>query len=210
MANGANDNTKRPGRRIGSRRAGSFAAVLIGASLAVAACGGGSDGPGVASAGSSSTAPAKSSPSSAKKSALAYSTCMRGHGVPNFPDPDSKGQIVVQGTQENGLGPDSPQMKAAVQACKSLEPRPSAQQQRQDYAKTLRFAKCMRANGVPKFPDPQAPGSGPQTGSQKKPSSGDQDQPDPSSPQFKSAMQGCQQYLPGGAEINTESGSAER
>jgi hypothetical protein len=183
-------------------------AALIASGLLVAACAGGSGGPRVAGAGSSTTTPAKSSSSGAKRaSALAYSKCIRAHGVPDFPDPDSKGQIQLQAGPGSDLAPDSPRFKAAQQACKSLEPHPSAAQQRQDYAKALRFAQCMRAHGVPTFPDPQPPGSGPQTrSSSHKGAGGNGSQFDPNSPQFKTAMQACRHLIPGGAEFSTSTG----
>jgi hypothetical protein len=54
----------------------------------------------------------------------------------------------------------------------------------------LAFADCMRANGVPNFPDPK-PGGGFQLGSGI----------DPSSPAFRAAQAKCQKFmpLPGGA-----------
>jgi hypothetical protein len=176
------------------------AAAAIAATLLVAACGGGSNGPGVAGAGRSATTPARSSSKApTKATALAYSRCMRAHGVPNFPDPNSNGQIQLQAGPDNGLGPDSPAMQSASQACKSLEPTVPIGQQRRDFAKALTFAKCVRSHGVPGFPDPQPPGSGPTTQSQKGQGQGDTTpQFDPASPPFKAAMQACQKYAPGG------------
>jgi hypothetical protein len=56
-------------------------------------------------------------------------------------------------------------------------------------SQVLEFAKCMRASGVPSFPDPQ-PGGGftfqPGTGV------------DPSSPAFSAARAKCQRFIPGG------------
>ncbi len=59
--------------------------------------------------------------------ALAFSKCMREHGVANFPDPqqDSSGGVgVTVGAQGNGgaLDPESPTFKTAMQACQSLIP----------------------------------------------------------------------------------------
>jgi hypothetical protein len=52
---------------------------------------------------------------------LRYSACMREHGVPNFPDPkiNAEGGLELSG---DGINPDSPQYKAAEQACKDLAP----------------------------------------------------------------------------------------
>ncbi len=51
----------------------------------------------------------------------------------------------------------------------------------------LRFAQCMRAHGVPNFPDPNAGGGGFQLGSGI----------NPQSPAFASAHQACARLLPG-------------
>lgn len=48
----------------------------------------------------------------------------------------------------------------------------------------LQFARCMRANGVPSFPDPGS-GPGPQNS-----------EFDPQSPAFQTAQKACQKYLP--------------
>jgi hypothetical protein len=48
----------------------------------------------------------------------------------------------------------------------------------------LKFAECMRANGVPSYPDPSS-GPGPQTAPIN-----------PQSPSFETAQKACQKYLP--------------
>ena len=52
---------------------------------------------------------------------LRYSQCMRTHGLPQFPDPKFSGG-GVQLRLPAGLGPDSPSLKAAENACRSLQP----------------------------------------------------------------------------------------
>jgi hypothetical protein len=50
---------------------------------------------------------------------LAWARCIRGHGVPNFPDPDfSAGGVSIA----NPGGTNSAQMNAATAACRSQEP----------------------------------------------------------------------------------------
>jgi hypothetical protein len=205
MYDDTNHTAHPPPRRTGRlRRAGSVAAGLTASVLLVAACGSGSNAPGVAGAGSSTTAGNAASGGSAKKSALAYSKCMRSHGAPNFPDPNSKGEIAIDGTPENGLGPDSPGFKKALQACKSLEPGPgTVAEQRKNYAQALKFAKCMRSHGVTNLPDPSPPGSGPQTQSHSGPGSSATQGINPDSPVFKRAQQACHSLQPGGAELST-------
>jgi hypothetical protein len=54
----------------------------------------------------------------------------------------------------------------------------------------LKLARCMRAHGVPNFPDPSPNGGGVNIG----PSSGF----NPQSPAFQAAQQSCRHLLPGG------------
>jgi hypothetical protein len=90
-----------------------------------------------------------------------FAQCMRSNGVSNFPDPGPSGQFTIDAIA-NGSGVDtnSPAFQQAFGACEALEPpgftgtTRSAQQQ--DAA--LKFAQCVRANGVPDFPDPTANG----------------------------------------------------
>jgi hypothetical protein len=52
--------------------------------------------------------------------ALAFSECMRTHGVTNFPDPDSTGRIPDPASV--GIDQGSPQFEAANQACGTYRP----------------------------------------------------------------------------------------
>lgn len=67
---------------------------------------------------------------------------------------------------------------------------PATAQSKQDAA--FAYSKCMRANGVPKFPDPQTSGGG--TRFSINPSMGI----DPNSPTFQAAQKKCQKLLPNG------------
>jgi hypothetical protein len=61
----------------------------------------------------------------AQRQALAFSACMRKHGVPGFPDPDfSGGHVTFQasGSPNGGFDPTSPKFFAARQACRSKLP----------------------------------------------------------------------------------------
>lgn len=56
----------------------------------------------------------------ANADALKYATCMRSHGVSDFPDPN--GQGLIQNNNATGtLEESSPQFWKAATACKSLE-----------------------------------------------------------------------------------------
>lgn len=202
------DETKRPRSQIrrhsgGPGRSLRRATGLIAIGLLVGACGSSPGGIGVASAGPpASTATGQSQASGwSKNTALAFSRCMRAHGVPDFPDPNGNGQIAISSSSPSGdLGPNSPQMKKAQEACKSLMPGPGTPaEQHLALAGALKFAQCMRAHGVA-VPDPK-PQSGPQTSSSQSGSANGPSRstgPDPNSPQFKSAMQICQHLAPGG------------
>lgn len=61
-------------------------------------------------------------------------------------------------------GPGSPQDLAAERDCKALVPKgglnqiPTAAQKEQNLVLLLRYAVCIRAHGVPNFPDPTSQG----------------------------------------------------
>ena len=117
------------------------------------------------SGGSSHPGGAATSPS-----AVAYSACVRSHGVPNFPDPGSDGQVPKADPQL--LGVSSTQLQLAQRTCQHLYPANggtlSASSLRQCYESGvcppalvqqaldagLKFADCMRSHGVPNWPDP--------------------------------------------------------
>ena len=134
------------GRRL--RRAGLLPAMAAVAVL-TAACGG--------SASSSSSAGGSAN----YQQALAYSQCIRAHGVANFPDPDAQGNIIqhVSGNQPDDE--NSSVFQAADTACRHLLPggggRSTAAQQ-QVISRWLKIAQCMRAHGVPNYPDPKVSG----------------------------------------------------
>jgi hypothetical protein len=138
----------------------SLAAVaLLGCVLS--ACGAPAN-PGIASVGSSSTTTTQARARSASgaadpnEEALAYSKCMRSHGVPGFPDPGPSGgfQIAV------GVA-SSPSLRAAQAKCEKLLPAigggpgsgppPTAQA----LAQMLKVSQCMRRHGISDFPDPR-------------------------------------------------------
>jgi hypothetical protein len=58
----------------------------------------------------------------AQARALRFSRCMRSHGVPNFPDPDSDGGLSAHSIRSAGLGPASPQFRTALTACGHDQP----------------------------------------------------------------------------------------
>jgi hypothetical protein len=81
--------------------------ALAACALLAAACSRSSPGPGVANVGSP---------------ALAYASCMRTHGITNFPDPDSSGGFHVAAIRALGVDVTSPQFQAAATACEQYQP----------------------------------------------------------------------------------------
>ena len=173
-------------RRARRRRAGLLAAALACLALVAAAC---------SSAAKTGTG-AGPAHGSAKQSELAFSRCMRAHGITAFPDPNSQGGIALNAGPGTGIDPKSPQFKAAYRACRSLLPprRPlSPAQQAAAKAQGLKFAQCMRAHGISDFPDPNSQG-----GFQIQASAGSG--LDPNNPRFQAANKACEHDLPGGGK----------
>ncbi|HWK28322.1 MAG TPA: hypothetical protein VNS09_17290 [Solirubrobacter sp.] len=116
----------------------------------------------VAGCGSAPAAIPTPSTDSARAQAVKFSACMRQHGVTQFPDPDASGELTVDAVVNgSSLDTSSTTWKRAISACQDLQPsgftghRRSEQQQ----AYALKFAQCMRDNGVPDFPDPTRDGA---------------------------------------------------
>ncbi|MGH8860267.1 MAG: hypothetical protein ACRDVG_03360 [Jatrophihabitantaceae bacterium] len=110
----------------------------------------------VIAAGCGSTA-AGSSGSDTHAKAVKFAECMRNSGVSAFPDPDPSGAFTVDGVVNgSSLDPNSAAWKNAIGVCKDLEPPgfTGAKVTSQQRTARLEFAKCMRENGVPDFPDP--------------------------------------------------------
>ncbi len=123
--------------------------------------------------------------------ALAYSRCMRAHGVPRFPDPPSSGTIPKVTLQQLGVGES--QWQSAQNACSHLLPNggngPSQSQLRQWMNGMLRFAQCMRSHGVPSWPDPVIDAGG-------NPEFYLDGRVDQNAPQIKSRIRDCVHWLP--------------
>ena len=93
--------------------------------------------------------------------AVAYAQCMRSHGVPSFHDPNSHGQFPPTQEGRNGVTPQA--VQSAQHDCQHLQPGGgpgTAQQQQGRQAQALNYARCMRAHGVPNFPDPSTGNGG--------------------------------------------------
>jgi hypothetical protein len=114
---------------------------------------------------------------------------MRAHDVTSFPDPEPGG-----GFPRTGLDRTSPRFVAAQKACAALLPglvKTPAQIQ-EHRIQMLAFAACMRAHGLPWFPDPDSHG-----GFTVQPGSVAAAHWDPASPQFQAAQNHCSRHEPG-------------
>jgi hypothetical protein len=96
-----------------------------------------------------------------REQAVKFAECIRTNGVSAFPDPNASGQFAYGIPSESSpLNPSSPAWQQALSACKSLEPSgfiPTSFTPAERSAR-LKFAQCVRANGVPSFPDPTSSG----------------------------------------------------
>ncbi|MBV9465045.1 MAG: hypothetical protein JO206_14105 [Solirubrobacterales bacterium] len=102
-----------------------------------------------------SSAPAASSAANAQKG-VKFAECMRSNGVSQFPDPGASGKLTIEALNGSSIDPNAPAFKQAISACKELEPAgfTGPKVTPQQATARLRFARCIRANGVPDFPDP--------------------------------------------------------
>jgi hypothetical protein len=183
-----------PGRRRSGRTRAVAVITVIVTALPAAACSSG--GPSSAGAGGSP----KAGGSANSSSGLAYSRCVRAHGVPDFPDPDSSGQLSKEAVVAALRGVSNSRAEAATGDCARLNPAGQENpiltaQEQQDY---LRAAACMRSHGITSFPDPTFPGGHLNL---QIPSS-----IDTTSRQFTQAAQTCTKLIPAGLPDSSGSG----
>jgi hypothetical protein len=152
------------------RRSTGLAAIAALAAIGLAGCGG-SGSPHVASLGNSSNINNSGSTTTLPKGNPTqlldqWATCMRSHGDPGQVDPtiDANGVIHITvpstsngpdvlGGPNGGSSPCSAYLTAASTALRGGHPL-----QKPDPAKLEKFAQCMRAHGIPDFPDPSGGG----------------------------------------------------
>ncbi|MGD0703447.1 MAG: hypothetical protein ABSA02_26625 [Trebonia sp.] len=195
-------NDKAAGNR-GPRRAIALSVGAAAAAILAAACGGG--------------APSSSASTPTYTQELALATCMRSHGVPNFPDPDTSGgyTLTASGTIEGAGGSpidiDSSQAQAAYGDCRHLLPgapsisqleqrvQEGQQRQAQNLPELLKWEQCVRGHGQPTF-------SLPLGGQSPAPANGAAI--NPSSPRFQAALTACQYLLPPGVQVSTHTSTS--
>jgi uncharacterized Zn-binding protein involved in type VI secretion len=152
-------------------RAVTLAGLMAAAAGLAAACGGGG--------------PASTTGKSNFQIALAYANCMRKHGDPNWPDPNSQGQFLK--TRANDTAFQAPPL--AYKTCQHLLPNGgqlTTAEQQAIAPLMLKATACMRAHGILNFPEPTVNANGvtvlPPQGV------------DVHSPRFQAAHQACQKY----------------
>lgn len=121
---------------------GAAAVVIAALALSAAACGG------------------SSRPSTARGQGtlLAFSRCLRAHGVPSFPDPQA-GEVHAKVPSAQALGVADSVLGSAAGACRHLLPPGADDVFPASEARLLligmrSFSRCMRSHGVPRWPDP--------------------------------------------------------
>jgi hypothetical protein len=118
----------------------SMALTAVGCAIAISGCG-------------SSSAPSNST-ATGNGRAVEFASCVRSHGVPNFPDPGARFPPGIK---------QSPAFRSAMQTCNRLQPdgrstgNPLTESQR---IAALAQVRCLRDHGMPNFPDPTFPSSG--------------------------------------------------
>ncbi|MET7960542.1 hypothetical protein ABZ356_30370 [Micromonospora zamorensis] len=162
-------------------------AIPILLALALAGCGaGGDDGGGVATAGGAkSSATASGAPVGDSDRQLDFARCMRENGV-DMPDPEAGGRPGFR----FGGDVDQQKVQAAMEKCRDKLPNggqgPQLNPEQAEQMRTL--ARCMRENGVPDFPDPDADGRVQIGQGDKAINIGD--------PAMKAALEKCRQHAP--------------
>jgi len=190
------------GSHVGTRSAGPIVLTFVLAGM-LTACSSTPSGPGVASIGSAtSTTNAASAPGGGSNAtnyadAVAYAKCMRTHGVPDMPDPNSEGNFLYLHGTLNGqnVHTNSSQFAAADRSCAHLLPNGghmTQAEQQQALAETLKFVACMRSHGVPNFPDPTTSDGGVTIRINSR------NGISPTSPVYEEAQKACQSLMPGG------------
>ncbi|GAA2902075.1 hypothetical protein Acy02nite_71070 [Actinoplanes cyaneus] len=127
--------------------------------------------------------------------AMKFVTCMRGKGVPNYPDAQPNGELLL--TNDSGVSITSKPYQDAEAACKqflpsgvSQEGQPPADPGAQSAPPAQRppdltaYVKCIRDKGVTQFPDADALGNFSNV--------------DPNWPGLQKAQAACAKHLPPG------------
>jgi hypothetical protein len=157
--------------------------LFLALGLATAGCGGHAEGPRVASAPGS---PTTGRTTDTAEQARLYADCLRREGVTMM-------QPAQGAPQADKARTPLATLNQATERCRQLAPAGDAPPQlsARDLAQRRAHSACLRAHGVPEYPDPD-----PQTG---EPQLNDQlARRLKSNPQFTRALESCRSTAPGG------------
>ncbi len=165
------------------------------AALALAACGDGA-APDATAAGQPDD-----------EAELAFARCMREEGF-DFPDPGAAGSGERRIEIRRGTSPEK--LRTATETCRKKTgggPQPLSEEEQAEFRDAaLKFARCMRAEGID-IPDPQVGAGGAIV--RRRPGAGGGG-PDPSSAAFQRAEKACEDLRPqrrgGGPAVGRSSG----
>lgn len=179
--------------------------LLVVVAMAMAGCGASNNNEdGIATAGKDPSAAASASPGAAASGsdaeyAARFGECMRDNGIKSFEDPD-----ISDGAMRLKLpdGADKATVDAAMKVCRKLLPNGGEppKMNAEQVASMRKLSQCMRASGVPNFPDPE-PGGGIRLNAGKG--------LDPESASFQAAQKACAQFTPedpGGPQTDRSAG----
>jgi hypothetical protein len=142
-----------------------FLTALVAAGLGtagLAGCGGGS------SASPNPTASASAGRQQLLALGQQWVECLRSHGLTRMPDAQLSQDGYLQFPPANGYNwkEDFGKHRSIIDACQSIEDsypanafRPKDQVTAGDLRKLAEYAKCVRAHGIPDFPDPDSTGT---------------------------------------------------
>jgi hypothetical protein len=176
--------------------------TLTASTLFFAGCGGNAKTSSVASlatgasviTGVTATASASTSARPPVQRLVAYSACMRAHGIRDFPDPSSQGNLVI--APNDNINPASPQYERAQKACRRLSPEGSGgngmtpAEHAIALAALTRYVDCIRRHAIPMANPFSGPNGGVGIVLPR--------DVDPSSQQYKRADATCKHLLPRG------------
>jgi hypothetical protein len=121
----------------------------------------------------------------ATSGSFAFARCMRAHGVPAFPNPNRSGYFPKATIAR--IVARNPHYQTAYRACGHLLPNGS---QQAATSGPLAFVRCMRAHGVPNFPNPNRNGYFPKATVARLAAS---------NPHYQAAYRVCGHLLPNGS-----------
>ncbi|MFE0590900.1 hypothetical protein [Micromonospora echinospora] len=168
------------------RLTGALLALPLAAAIGLAGCGGADrTDDGVATAGGGGAKPTVDAAAlSDEERRIKFTGCLRDQGLDVAdPEPGQNGPRF-----RSGLDVDRTKVQAALQACREFAPNGGQPRElnAEQVEQVRKLARCMRENGVPNFPDPDADG-------RIQPGKADIDRKDPV---VRAAFDKCREVMP--------------